>query len=66
MSNRYVSTVEAGRQLGLSLPTIRALIADGQLDAYPLHTVTGSRVHAWKVSQASIDSFPRRARLALG
>ena len=62
----YVSTKEAARQLGLSLPTIRDLIADGQLDAWPQRTVTGTRIHAWKVSQTSIDSYPRRARLAAG
>ncbi len=62
----YVSTREAARQLGLSLPTIRGLITDGQLDAWPQKTVTGTRIHAWKVSQASIDSYPRRARLAAG
>ena len=62
----YVSTQEAARQLGVSLPTIRGLITDGQLDAWPQRTVTGTRIHAWKVSQASIDSYPRRARLAIG
>lgn len=61
----YVSTQEAARQLGLSVPTIRGLISDGQLEAWPQRTVTGIRIHAWKVSQASIDSYPRRARLAV-
>lgn len=61
MTHSYVSTREAARQLGVSLPTIRGLITDGQLDAWPQLT----RIHAWKVSQASIDSYPRRARLAL-
>lgn len=61
----YVSTRSAADQLGVGLQTIYALIAEGELYAYP-HITPGGRIHAWKVSQASIDSYPRRARMSLG
>lgn len=63
--SQFVSTRVAAEQLGVGVDTVHALISDGQLDAWPQRT-PGGRVHAWKVSQASIDSYPRRARLAAG
>lgn len=63
--SKFASTRVTAEQLGVGIDTVHALIADGQLDAWPQRT-PGGRVHAWKVSQQSIDSYPRRARLAAG
>mgnify|MGYP000981131300 CR=1 FL=1 len=63
MSAQYVSVPAAASQLGIGVKAVRALIAEKQLDAWP-QTTPGGRIHAWKVSQTSIDSYPRRARIA--
>jgi len=62
MSEVYISTKEAGRRLGISTKTVRALLHAGDLKGYPQTTATSGDVWAWKVSEDSIDSYIRRQR----
>ncbi len=56
-----LSTVEVARRLGVSLDTVRRLIAYGHLAAVNVGTRTRPR---WRVSVADLDAFKQRRETA--
>ena len=62
MTEVFVSTKEAGRRLGICPKSVLALMHSGQLSGYPFTTQISGRVHAWRISEASIDAYIARQR----
>jgi hypothetical protein len=60
---KYISTTKAAERLGICTKTVRALIAIGELSAYPQTTSLSGTVHAWKVAKDSIDGYIRRQQI---
>ncbi len=62
MTEVFVSTAEAARQLGICTKSVLALIHAGELAGYAHTTAISGRVHAWKVEQSSITAYVARQR----
>lgn len=63
MAEVYISTGEASKRLGQSIPTVMALLHAGELSGYPQTTAISGRIHAWKIAESSIDAYVRRQRV---
>ena len=62
MTEVFVSTKEAGCRLGICSKSVVALLHAGELSGFPFTTAVSGRVHAWRISEASIVAFIARQR----
>ncbi len=56
MSNRYLTTEEVAERLGITAPSVRALIHSGKLAAQNLNA-SGNAIPRYKVAPADLQAY---------